>query len=316
MELRRKEGHLGLRITHKHRGLIALVSFLFIDFLLHQCLFSLYGWHGGRGELRRGNVDSTNNVVGGRQAGKETQGVDCPWRWPGSWNAGQTQKAGQPWNRVVDSITGAGGPSSGPSHVLGSQSTRNLLQSSRPEKTAAQESRVPRVVRGPHMGILSAKVFTLMITNFARLWHHGQSACILAETTRTRVRQQSSNAWTLQSLWRVSVFTWAALNQPFGRAEIGADVGLQPAHSKPCFMLLAATVSLALSCILTNQSSHKMKRRRSRSAFHHYLQVFFVTRAIKCTLGKGWSFTASSHCAQCNSLVYPSPSLGGPVGDR
>ena len=69
MELRRKEGHLGLRITHKHRGLIALVSFLFIDFLLHQCLFSLYGWHGGRGELRRGNVDSTNNVVGGRQAG-------------------------------------------------------------------------------------------------------------------------------------------------------------------------------------------------------------------------------------------------------
>ena len=115
-----------------------------------------------------------------------------------------------------------------------------------------------RVVREPHMGILSAKVFTLMITNFARLWHHGQSACILAETTRTRVRQQSSNAWTLQSLWRVSVFTWAALNQPFGRAEIGADVGLQPAHSKPCFMLLAATVSLALSCILTNQSSKKM----------------------------------------------------------
>ena len=84
MELRRKEGHLGLRITHKHRGLIALVSFLFIDFLLHQCLFSLYGWHGERGELRRGNVDSTNNVVGGRQAGKETQGVDCRWRWPGS----------------------------------------------------------------------------------------------------------------------------------------------------------------------------------------------------------------------------------------
>ena len=46
-----------------------LVSFLFIDFLLHQCLFSLYGWHGGCGGLQRGNVDSTNNVVGGRQAG-------------------------------------------------------------------------------------------------------------------------------------------------------------------------------------------------------------------------------------------------------
>ena len=89
-------------------------------------------------------------------------------------------------------------------------------------------------------------------------------------------------------------------------------MGLQPAHSKLNFMPLAVTVSLALSCILTNQSSHKMKRRRSRSAFYHYSQVFFVTRAIKCTLGKGWSFTASSHCAQCNSLVYPSPSLGRP----
>ena len=46
--------------------------------------------------------------------------MDCPWRWPGSWNAGQTQKAGQPWNRVVNSITGAGGPSSGPSQVWAS----------------------------------------------------------------------------------------------------------------------------------------------------------------------------------------------------
>ena len=85
-------------------------------------------------------------------------------------------------------------------------------------------------------------------------------------------------------------------------------MGLQPAHSKPNFMLLAATVSLALSCILTNQSSHKMKRRRSRSAFYHYSQVFFVTRAIKCTLGKGWSFPASSHCAQfAGFLSVPLP---------
>ena len=279
------------------------MSFLFINFLLHQCLFSLYGWHGGCSGLQRGNVDSTNNVVGGRQTGKETQGVDCPWRWPGSWNV-EGWAAVEPCCRLDHRRRG---PIQRPIPCSGLRERTQPAPEFKAEEDGRPENpRYQGCKRAPH-GYIECKFFHT----------HGHKLCTSvapwAERMHlsrddTHMSHPSSDAWTLQSFWRVFVFTWAALNQPFGRAKIGADVGLQPAHSKPSFMFLAATVSLALSCILTNQSSQKMNRRRSRSAFHHYSQVFFVTRAIKCTLGKGWSFPASSHCAQfAGFLSVPLP---------